>query len=560
LSYFFIDQEHPMELGEALLSALGQAGVREIFGIPGDFVLPLFKVIEERCPIPLYTLCHEPAVGFAADGASRWHGNPTAAVVTYGAGALNMVNPVAAAYAEKSPVVVISGGPGISEDHTELLLHHQAKRLDSQFEIYREVTCAQTRLSDLVRAESEIDRVLKECRRQSRPVYIEVPRDLVFSQLPSPAKDSAQPSRLSSVADQRAVVACVDEIIELLTVASSPVLMVGVEVRRFGLEDQVAELARRLGIPVVTSFMGRGLLVGSQAPLIGTYLGVAGDPEITDLVENSDALLMLGVILSDTNFGISKKKIDLRRSIQVRDGQVNFGFHVYPQVSISDLITELMTRPLPSRQAAPFPSPVSQTREFQADDSDMTPDDISAGLNFLVPRGQPLLLSCDIGDCLFTAMDIDQAKMIGPGYYASMGFGVPAGLGLQVASGQRPVILVGDGAFQMTGWELGNCPRYGWDPIVIVMNNASWEMLRAFQPESQFNLLNEWNFAEIARALGGDGTRVRTRSEFSNAFQSAVKRRGKFQLIEVMLKRGIVSRAMDRYTKGLRAFRQSLQS
>lgn len=549
-----------MELGETLLSALNRAGVQQIFGIPGDFVLPLFKVIEERCPIPLYTLCHEPAVGFAADGASRWHGNPTAAVVTYGAGALNMVNPVAAAYAEKSPVIVISGGPGISEDHTELLLHHQAKRLDSQFEIYREVTCAQTRLSDLARAESEIDRVLKECRRQSRPVYIEVPRDLVFSQLPAPNDTASQPASRSETVDRRAVVACVDEIIELLTAASSPVLMVGVEVRRFGLEDQVAELARRLGIPVVTSFMGRGLLVGCQAPLIGTYLGVAGDPEITDLVENSDALLMLGVILSDTNFGISKKKIDLRRSIQVRDGQVNFGFHVYPQLSISDLISELLTRPLPSRQATQIVSSDKVARSFQADDQKMTPDDISAGLNSLIPRGQPFLLSCDIGDCLFTAMDIEQAQMIGPGYYASMGFGVPAGLGLQVASGQRPVILIGDGAFQMTGWELGNCPRYGWDPIVIVMNNSSWEMLRAFQPESQFNLLNEWNFAELARALGGVGTRVRTRREFSSAFQSAIKQRGKFQVIEVMLERGIVSRAMERYTKGLRAFRQSFQT
>jgi indolepyruvate decarboxylase len=549
-----------MELGESLLTTLERAGVKEIFGIPGDFVLPLFKVIEERCPLPLYTLCHEPAVGFAADGASRWHGNLTAAVVTYGAGALNMVNPVAAAYAEKSPVVVISGGPGISEDHTELLLHHQAKRLDSQFEIYREVTCAQTRLSDLMRAESEIERVLSECRRQSRPVYIEVPRDLVFAPLPSSNQVATPAPKINDVPDRRAAAACVDEILDLLAAASSPVLMVGVEVRRFGLEKQVAELANRLGIPVVTSFMGRGLLVGSTAPLAGTYLGVAGDPEITDLVENSDALLMLGVILSDTNFGISKKKIDLRRSIQVRDGQVSLGFHVYPQLTISDLISEIMTRDLSCRGSVVLPAPADSSRPFQADDNQMTPDDVASGLNQMVPRGEPFLLSCDIGDSLFTAMDIQQAQMIGPGYYASMGFGVPAGLGLQVASGLRPIILVGDGAFQMTGWELGNCPRYGWDPIVIVMNNASWEMLRAFQPESQFNLLNEWNFADLARGLGGFGVRVRTRKEFFMAFQSAMNQRGTFQLIEVMIERGSVSRSMDRYAKGIRAFRQSLSS
>lgn len=103
-----------MNLAESLLHALKQYGVEEIFGISGDFALPLFKVIEESAILPLYTFSHEPAVGFAADAAARFHCKPSVATVTYGAGALNMVNAVAAAYAEKSPVIVISGGPGES--------------------------------------------------------------------------------------------------------------------------------------------------------------------------------------------------------------------------------------------------------------------------------------------------------------------------------------------------------------------------------------------------------------------------------------------------------------
>ena len=93
-----------------------------------------------------------------------------------------------------------------------------------------------------------------------------------------------------------------------------------------------------------------------------------------------------------------------------------------------------------------------------------------------------------------------------------MGFGVPAGIGVAAATGRRPLILVGDGAFQMTGWELGNCRRYGLDPIVVLFNNASWEMLRVFQPESQFNDLDDWNFAAIAASIGGHGVRVTTRA------------------------------------------------
>src|SRR5512140_850848 len=150
-----------MDIGHALLRALRDHGAREIFGIPGDFALPFFKVVEESRILPLYTLSHEPGVGFAADAAARAHSGLGVAAVTYGAGALNMVNPVAAAFAEKSPVVVISGAPGKGEASRGLLLHHQAKTLDSQFEIFRHITCDQARLDDAVSAPPIIARVLR---------------------------------------------------------------------------------------------------------------------------------------------------------------------------------------------------------------------------------------------------------------------------------------------------------------------------------------------------------------------------------------------------------------
>ena len=155
------------------------------------------------------------------------------------------------------------------------------------------------------------------------------------------------------------------------------------------------------------------------------------------------------------------------------------------------------------------------------------------------------------GDCLFTAMDIVHTAMVAPGYYATMGFGVPAGLGI-CACGERPIILVGDGAFQMTGWELGNCRRYGWDPIVIVLNNASWEMLRAFQPESHFNDLDDWNFAAMAAGMGGDGMRVRSRRELKAALDRAWRTRGRFQLIEAMIPRGVMSPTLARFVAGVK--------
>ncbi len=107
----------------------------------------------------------------------------------------------------------------------------------------------------------------------------------------------------------------------------------------------------------------------------------------------------------------------------------------------------------------------------------------------------------------------------------------------------------------MTGWELGNCHRYGWDPLVVLLNNSSWEMLRTFQPESRFNELDEWGFASMAAGMGGDGIRVSTRRQLRDALRRAFATRGKFQLIEVMIPRGSLSGTMHRYTESLKKWR-----
>ena len=534
-----------MNLAESVLTALKDHGVRQLFGIPGDFALPFFKAAEEAAILPMYTFSHEPAVGFAADAAARFLGAPSAAAVTYGAGALNMVNAIASAYAEKSPVVVMSGAPGAREGRAGLLLHHQVKTLDSQFAIYGEITCDQARLDDLARAPEQVARVLRSCVTHSRPVYLEVPRDLVFQ--PCEQVVPLPPAEF----DQDAVVACADEVMTRLERARSPVLMVGVEVRRFGLEKLVGELARRLHVPVVTSFMGRGLLAQGDTPVLGTYMGIAGQPDLTHLVEESDCLLLFGVILSDTNLGVSEQRITPRTAISARDGAVSMAWHQYHGVPLAALVEEMLRRVGPRQPRAEGNTP-DHPKGLVADASPIEPTDIARAVNDLFARHGRMPMAADVGDCLFTALDIEHTEIAAPGYYATMGFGVPAALGLQAASGRRPIVLVGDGAFQMTGWELGNCRRYGWDPIVIVFNNQSWEMLRVFQPESRFNALDDWNFAALAEPMGGEGIRVSTRAELSAGLERAWQRPGRFQIVEVMLPKGAVSNTLARFVAGLK--------
>jgi indolepyruvate decarboxylase len=538
-------------LAAALLQGLKDHGAREIFGIPGDFVLPLFKVIEESRILPHFTLSHEPGVGFAADAAARYRCGLGVAVVTYGAGAFNIVNAVAGAYAERSPVVIVAGAPGARERASGFMLHHQARRIDTQLAVFREITCDQAVLVDAQAAPHEIARALRNATERSLPVYIEFPRDMVG------AECGAVPVLPRRTADPAALAECAREILDRLAAAPSAAIVVDVEIRRYGLEDCVAALARRLKLPVVTTFMGRGLLAGADDVVCGTYLGAAGDPAVTALVDEAHSLLLLGVILSDTNFALSGRSLDPRRRILAIDREVRIGHHVYPDLPIDDLVDALLAEARPVASPAAAPRPINRyARGLVRDQAPIAPSDIAVAVNDLFDRHGRMPMTSDVGDCLFTALEIDNGALAAPGYYAGMGFGVPAGIGIAAATGVRPLVLVGDGAFQMTGWELGNCRRYGLDPIVVLFNNCSWEMLRVFQPESAFNDLDDWHFAALAPALGGCGERVRTREELGLALDRAIERRGVFSLVEVMLPRGVTSRTLSRFARGFKAVRE----
>ncbi len=342
---------------------------------------------------------------------------------------------------------------------------------------------------------NEIARVLRSARERSLPVYIELPRDLVG------AETAAVPVLPRRPADSGALTECAEEILAKLARAKSPVIIVDVEVRRYGIEARVADLARKLGVPVVTTFMGRGLLEDAPDVVIGTYLGAAGHPAVTKLVERADMALLLGVIVCDTNFALSQRRLDPRRTVLAIDRQVRIGHHAYAEVPIEDLVEALLAR------ARPLTAAQSAGRRRRSCAIRAECEETMRRLHRPTSRARSMTCStehdhmpmtADTGDCLFVAMEIENTALAAPGYYAGMGFGVPAGIGVAAATGRRPMILVGDGAFQMTGWELGNCRRYGLDPIVVLFNNRSWEMLRVFQPESAFNDLDDWHFADIA--------------------------------------------------------------
>ena len=137
---------------------------------------------------------------------------------------------------------------------------------------------------------------------------------------------------------------------------------------------------------------------------------------------------------------------------------------------------------------------------------------------------------------LFAGLDVKvghQGGYLAQGYYASMGFGIPGALGAQIGSGQRPLILCGDGAFQMTGPEIAHAPRHGLNPIVVLMNNGGWGIFRPVSEREDLLTIPPWPYAQLAQAWGGKGIRVQTVGELRAALKEA-HTTSCFVIIEVM--------------------------
>src|ERR687883_2134218 len=165
-------------VGCYLIERLYDHGVRHVFGVPGDFVLGFYQKLIESNKLKVINTCDEQGAAFAADAYARVNGLGVVCV-TYCVGGLKVVNATAQAFAEKSPVVVISGAPGIKERQKNPLLHHKVRGFDTQQKIFEHMTVDSVLIDNPTTAAKDIDRVLSSAIRYKRPVYIELPRDQV---------------------------------------------------------------------------------------------------------------------------------------------------------------------------------------------------------------------------------------------------------------------------------------------------------------------------------------------------------------------------------------------
>lgn len=536
-------------IGQYLLARLHEAGARHIFGVPGDYVLRFYDAIT-RSNIRHVGTTREDTAAFAADGYARCQGIGALAV-TYGVGALNVVNAVAGAYAETSPVVVISGAPGVREQREDPLMHHRFGPFTFQREIFERITCATAVLDDPLMAFRLIDRTLAAAQRMSKPVYIELPRDQVDVggyQLPA---DPVAPQ----AGDDAALAEAVAETVDLLNRAAAPIVIAGVEIHRRGLQDNLVGLIERARLPIAATLTGKSVIAERHPAYIGVYEGAMSSESTRYLVEQSDLLLMLGVTLNDVDTGIYTARLDPNRMVRASQGEVIIRHHRYPRVALGDFVNALTRAVQPRSEPLPSQPPAEMTPEFPVPGQPMSIARLIARLNAALTSD--MMVVCDTGDCLFAALELrvhERTEFLASAFYTTMGFAVPAALGAQIARpDRRALILVGDGAFQMTGTELATHCALGLAPIVILFNNRGYSTER-FILDGPFNDISEWRFQRLGELFGPlRGFDAPTEDRFESALTCAIADRKSASIINVHLDPADASPAMRRLAEHLRS-------
>ncbi|MBP90710.1 MAG: preprotein translocase subunit Tim44 [Planctomycetaceae bacterium] len=539
-----------LSIGEYLIQRLQDYGIRDLFGIPGDYVLNFYGMLEAS-PINVVGCTREDCAGFAADAYARINGMG-AVCVTYCVGGLSVCNSIAGAYAEKSPVVVISGSPGLDERENNPLLHHKVRDFRTQYDVFEKLCVAGAELSDPVTAFREIDRVLDAAARFKRPVYIEIPRDMV-TVVPHVTHAFQQP-RMES--DMGAAAEAANEAADLINNSKQPVILAGVEIHRFGLQDELLALAEQSRIPIAATLLGKSVIRETHPLYIGIYEGAMGHADVTEFVEESDCLVLLGTFMTDVNLGIYTANLDPAKCIYATSEQLRIHHHHYHGVMLADFINELASRkPSPAVRAI-SDSLTRPDEAFQlAPEAPITIERMVGRLNEQIDA--ETIVICDIGDSLFAGTELkthERTDFISAAYYTSMGFSVPAALGAQVARpNDRVLVICGDGAFQMTGMELSTIVRHGFAPVIIVLDNKGYGTERFLhEGEWEYNEIHGWDYCKLPAVIGGGtGYEISTEGEFDEALRSAWQDKIAMSLIQVHLDRKDASRALHRLAERL---------
>jgi indolepyruvate decarboxylase len=398
-------------------------------------------------------------------------------------------------------------------------------------------------LLDEQRAADEIVRCVEACLRYKRPVYIEVPHDMVDREIPVPA-NVTELHQTPRISDAQTLKAAIGETTDMLANAKKPVILAGVELHRFNLTDYAIKIAEKLNIPIAADLLSKSAVAENHPLYLGVYGGaMSSDEHVRQYVESSDCVLMLGTFITDMNLGIYTAKLDRSRTILATTESIKVAYHQYGDVEFADYLAGLARVSMPAKKfkhpnPARFHAPLAKS-ELQ---DPLTMHEVLRVLSLHLDENCCVI--SDVGDAIFGAVGIrtsKRAEFIAPAYYLSMGFAVPASIGVSIANPNlRAFVLVGDGAFQMTGTEVSTAVRLGLAPIILILNNEGYGTMRKIR-DGYFNEISQWNYGKIVELVGaGESTVAKTKGELDGAIRHAMGSRT-LHVIDVRLPRDDMS-------------------
>jgi alpha-keto-acid decarboxylase len=528
-------------VGDYLLDRLAELGVAEIFGVPGDYNLEFLDHIVSHPTIRWVGSANELNAGYAADGYGRLRGL-SAVVTTFGVGELSLANAIAGSYAEHVPVVHIVGGPSKDAQGTRRALHHSLGDGDFEhfFRISREITCAQTNLMPAT-ASREIDRVLCEVREQKRPGYILMSTDV--ARFPTEPPREPLPHYTGGTSP-RALSLFTEAAANLIGDRQLTVLA-DLLVHRLQAVDELEVLLAADVVPHATLMWGKSLLDESSPNFLGIYAGAASAERVRTAIEDAPVLVTAGVVFTDMVSGFFSQRIDPARTIDVGQYQSTVADKVFAPLEMDAALralTTILTRRGIKSPPVP-PPPDSPPAPTPARDEPLTQQMVWDRLCDALTPGNVVL--ADQGTSFYGMADhrLPQGvTFIGQPLWGSIGYTLPAAVGAAVAHPERrAVLLIGDGAAQLTIQELGTFSREGLSPVVVVVNNDGYTVERAIHGKTApYNDIVSWSWTDIPKALGVANHlafRAENFGELDDALTAAAQHQDRMVLVEVVLPR-----------------------
>lgn len=531
-------------VGQYLVDRLHQLGLEHLFSIAGDYSIEWLNRYVTPSSIEIIEEVNEVNAGYAADGYARLKGIG-ALCVTYSAGALCAANAVAGAYVEKVPLVLINGTPSIKKtltfEQTGFSAHHFISGRETDLQSFEHITVATIRVDNPDLAPMLIDYALTQCISERRPVYIELLQDMVDLEC-EPPRGVLKPTR--TLSDETSLEQSVAQICAKLESAENPLIWVGVEIDRLGLQKKAESLIQQLNVPFVTQLLSKAVLSEDDGLFVGVLDGQASSASVSDLAKRSDFILALGVWLTDINsLGWTP---DFEKTAFASLDAVKFGTYFGGQVALEHLIDGILAQHV-APKARNLPENLAYTARPVGSNDEITYQGFYKFIQQYVDKNT--IVGSDASMNYFGSLLLDVPSpggFVAQSSYSSIGYIGPAATGICLAKrpDQRVMVFSGDGGFQMTAQCLSTQTRFKLNPIVFVLNNGVYGVEQwlsdstVFFTEKPFYescILHPWNYSKLSEVFGCQGWKASTYGELKDAVTGAQANSSSPSIIQVLV-------------------------